>query len=29
VLAKPFSFEQLEEALIAIMRGSPQPAGRR
>jgi CheY-like chemotaxis protein len=29
VLAKPFTFEQLEEALIAIMRGSPQPAGRR
>jgi CheY-like chemotaxis protein len=29
VLAKPFSFEQLEEALIAIMRGTTQPVGPR
>jgi CheY-like chemotaxis protein len=29
VIAKPFSFEQLEIALIAIMRESPQAAGRR
>jgi two-component system NtrC family sensor kinase len=29
LLAKPFSFDKIEEAVIAVMRGTPyQPAGR-
>ncbi len=27
VLTKPFSFERLEETLVAVMRGAPAPAG--
>jgi hypothetical protein len=29
VLTKPFSFDKIEEALIAVMRGSPYVPGER
>jgi CheY-like chemotaxis protein len=29
ILAKPFAFERLEEALVAVMRGTPFEAGKR